>query len=409
MRTKIKNEVNLVGFCISMGLSTGLIIWGFLRIMELGIHLIWEWGPAKIYFPPYTILICTLGGALIGILHKKLGNYPEDLDTVLGKVKKNNYYPYNNMAGMLLLALLPLIFGSSIGPEAGMTGIIVGLCYWAGDNLKSAYENTRRYSQVGEAVTFGLLFHAPLFGIFSVIEEGEALEQDLSKSTKVFVYGLTIAAGTGGYLLLSHFFGGGMELPSFTKTEILLWQDYAMLIVYIIMGCILAWFYESTLYYTDLVMKRFPTVLRETAGGLMLGVLGFLFPIIMFSGEGQMAELMINHADYLQVYLIAIAFLKVLLTNICIRSGLTGGHFFPLIFAGVSLGYGISMLLFEARSGHEVFAVAAVTGALLGAVMKKPLAVAGLLLICFPIQLSIWIFLAACIGSRFSKKETAKT
>ena len=70
-------------------------------------------------------------------------------------------------------ALLPLLIGSSVGPEAGLTGIIVGLCYWAGDNLKFAGQNTRNYSQIGAAVSMSVLFHAPLFGIFEVEENSE--------------------------------------------------------------------------------------------------------------------------------------------------------------------------------------------------------------------------------------------
>lgn len=406
MKTKIKNEVCLTGFCIGIGLAASLVIWSFLRVMELGIHFIWKWLPGKINISIYPLLICTLGGVIIGILHKKLGDYPEELDVVRGKIQKDNFYPYKNIVGMLLLALLPLLFGSSIGPEAGMAGVIAGLCYWAGDNLKFAYQNAHRYSLVGEAVTFGLLFHAPLFGIFSVIEDDGELEADMSKSTKIFVYGLTITAGTGGYLLLSHFFGGAMGLASFSNTGKPGWQDFLLLIVYISAGCILAWFYELTHLHIGSALKRLPIILRETSGGILLGIFGLLFPIIMFSGEGQMTWLMENYSSCLPLYLIAVAFLKVLLTNICIQSGLRGGHFFPIIFAGVSLGYGISLLFFGAGSGHEVFAVATVTGSLLGSVMKKPLAVAGLLLICFPVQLSVWIFLAACIGSRISPKRS---
>ena len=36
---------------------------------------------------------------------------------------------------MLLCALLPLLLGASVGPEAGLTGIIAALCYWVGDNV----------------------------------------------------------------------------------------------------------------------------------------------------------------------------------------------------------------------------------------------------------------------------------
>ena len=61
------------------------------------------------------------------------------------------------MLVMLISAFLPLIFAASVGPEAGLTDVIVGLCYWVGDNIKYAKEHEREYSEVGEAVTLGVL------------------------------------------------------------------------------------------------------------------------------------------------------------------------------------------------------------------------------------------------------------
>lgn len=46
----------------------------------------------------------------------------------------------------------------------------------------------------------------------------------------------------------------------------------------------------------------------------------------------------------------------VYITNICIQMGLKGGHFFPVIFSGVCLGYGLAMLVFPEAAGHVVFA-----------------------------------------------------
>ena len=120
-----------------------------------------------------------------------------------------------------------------------------------------------------------------------------------------------------------------------------------------------------------------------------------------------MHELMHSFGDYLPWMLVGLAFLKVLLTNICIQLGLKGGHFFPLIFAGVCLGYGIAMFAFPAAAAeHVVFGAAVVTAALLGGTMRKPLAVTMLLFLCFPVRMFVWIFLAAVISSRiFSKVE----
>lgn len=63
---------------------------------------------------------------------------PDELDEVMKKVKKDKFYPYNRVLFLCISALLPLVFGGSIGPEAGLTGVIVGLCYWAGSHMKDA-------------------------------------------------------------------------------------------------------------------------------------------------------------------------------------------------------------------------------------------------------------------------------
>ena len=146
-------------------------------------------------------------------------------------------------------------------------------------------------------------------------------------------------------------------------------------------------------------------VVKEILAGLCLGVIGMLIPAVMFSGEEQMGVLMKEYAGYMAIALIGIAFLKIILTNLCIQFGLKGGHFFPVIFAGVCLGYGLAMLFFgQQGDSHVAFAAAIVTSTLLGGIMKKPLAVTMLLFLCFPVKIFIWIFIAAAVGSKCVKK-----
>lgn len=403
MSIRRKNQLYLGTFCCIIGAFASAVIWLFLKAVAVGTAFLWEWLPDKVSFPFYSILLCTAGGVLLGILRKRYGDYPEDLTVVLGKVKKEKYYEYRKMPVMLFAAFLPLILGSSVGPEAGMTGIIVGLCCWAGENLKFARQNAKEYSEVGIAVTLSLLFHSPLFGIFSVEEEnkekGFAEPENVSK---ILLYGLALGAGTGVYLLLSDLFGTAMEgFPSF-PVQTPQGPDYLMLFVYILCGCILARFYHLAHQTAQNLAEKCPPVLREALGGFCLGTVGLLVPAVMFSGETQMEVLMEHHIEYLPLCLIGVAFLKVLLTTFCIQFGLKGGHFFPVIFAGVCLGYGIAGIVFPGSSGHVVFAAAVTTAALLGGIMKKPLAVTVLLFLCFPIKMFVWIFVAAAIGSKAS-------
>ena len=207
-------------FCTLIGAVAGALVWILLKIMAVGTEFLWKWLPGKTTVPYYTILICVAGAAIIGIFRKIFGDYPEDLETVMGKVRTEKRYEYKNMLVMMVAALLPLLIGSSVGPEAGLTGIIVGLCYWAGDNLKFAKQNTRNYSQIGAAVSMSVLFHAPLFGIFEVEENSEEDLAALTKGSKLFIYGIALAAGTGIYAGLSALFGAGLSgFPSFDMVE----------------------------------------------------------------------------------------------------------------------------------------------------------------------------------------------
>lgn len=407
MGKTVRNNVYLILFCCIIGAVAGGVIWAFLKIMSLGIHFLWEWLPANYSIPCYTLLVCTVGGVLIGCFRRRFGDYPEELDAVMAKVKAEKTFDYSNMLVLLLSALFPLLLGSSIGPEAGLTGVIVGLCYWIGDNLSFARQNAKEYSQVGVAVTLGVLFRSPLFGVFAVEEENkDKVIITLPATLKVFLYGLAAAAGTGCYMLLSDILGAGLgALPSFPEMEPELW-DYLMLVVYILLGCVLAKFYFLTHLAAEKVLTGLPVILKETVGGACLGAMGMLMPVLMFSGEDAMGELAADCEMYAPLILAAIAFLKVLLTNVCIQSGLKGGHFFPIIFAGVCLGYSAGAMVFGYSGGHMVFAAATVTASLLGGIMKKPLAVTVLLFLCFPVKLFLWIFLAAAAGSMFCSKLT---
>ena len=406
MRTRTTNQLYLALFCVLIGAFAGAVVYLFLKVMTLGMDFLWEWLPERVSVAWYPIVVCVIGGLIIGLFRKKFGDYPDELHTVMGKVKKDKRYEYKNMLVLIVAALLPLWMGCSVGPEAGLAGIIVAVCCWVGENLRFARHNSKEYSEIGMAVSLSVLFGSPLFGIFAV-KEG-ARDGDLEKMTKtsrVFLYGIALAAGTGAYMLLTSLFGAGMEgFPTFeaASPEGL---DYLMIIVYVAAGWVLSKFYQLTHHGCAKVAEKIPAVAREVVAGALLGIIACLVPAVMFSGEHQLGVLMGDYAGYLPIALMGFSFLKIIMTNICIQSGLKGGHFFPLIFAGTTFGYGLAVLAFPDSTGHVVFAAAIVTASLLGNIMKKPIAVTMLLFICFPIKMFVWIFLAAVIGSKLVRRE----
>lgn len=400
------NEIKLIVFTAIIGAVAGLVFWGFLWVINTLTEGLWQTIPDKLgHIPCYALIVCTVGGLIIGILRKLWGDYPQDMTKVIATVKKTGTYPYKKILCILILAMLPLIIGSSVGPEAGMVGVIVALCCWAGDNLKFAQKNTISYSKVGTAVTLSVLFHAPLFGIFEV-EENEKEEADipLTKVSKFAIYAVATAAGIGTYALLSNLICEVSEgFPSF-DTALPAGYDYLAMFLYIGCGITFGLFFQKSEELFEKAATKMPPILGELLAGIILGAVVCFLPVVQFSGETQMAILISDYAKYAPLAMIGIAVLKLLMTNLCIQFGLKGGHLFPLMFSAVCLGYGLSLLIFPGSADHAVFAAAMITAATLGVTMKKPVAVTMLLFLCFPIRMFFWIFLSAAVAGFVGKK-----
>lgn len=414
MKKSFTNEIKLGLFTLLLGAAAGTVIWLFLKALGISIELIWETIPARAGFRYMPVVLCSAGGLAAGLMHRKYGDLPEELPVVLGRIRQDRHYSYDKMGALLISAFIPLVFGASVGPEAGLTGIIAGLCYWVGDNVKYAKEHSGQLSDIGAAVTLGSLFHVPLFGIFAVEEDEEGdspVNINIPKTSSLVLYGLSICGAFLATKLLSSLFGAAGEgFPSYGYTEADA-SDFALALIYIPIGLLLYLCFEYSEKLTKRLSERIPVIAREMICGACIGVMALLVPAVLFSGEEQMAGLAENFNKYAPAALIGICLLKLLMTALCISFGLKGGHFFPLIYGCSCMGFGITALIYgsfagvsdpSVTAGHAVFAAAVITASTLGAQMKKPIAVTLLLLICFPLRQALWIFLAAALASRLS-------
>ena len=392
---KFKNNALFLLYTIILGAIVGAIIWAFLRVMNLGIGFIWDFVPSKLGFPFYTVLVCTAGGLLTGLWKKKFGDTPEELGVVVAKVKKTNRYPYSNIFSSLVSAILPLLFGASIGPEAGLTGIIAGLCTWVGDRLKMYKKEVEELTQIGLSATLGTIFRSPMFGFFEPLED----ERDtvIPKTSKIVLYIAAILSSFGAFILLGRLLGGsgGIEgLEPGTPS----WSNYIWAVPLTLAGIAGGYLYFIFRKLTHLYESKLKklTVTRAVIGGLLLGISGTFLPLTMFSGEHQISIIQESAVQIGAVMLLVIACVKLLLTNICISSGLKGGHFFPVIFCGICIGASISLF----TGVDMIFCMCVATTTLVGFTLKKPIATVLLLMIIFPPRY-IPVMLFAATAARF--------
>lgn len=387
----LKNNVLLTLYTVIVGVIAGLIIWCFIRGMNFGIQFLWEYLPGIINFEYYTIVVCLIGGILVGLWKNKYGDSPEDLNQVIKTVKETRRYSYSNIFPSIISSILPLIFGASIGPEAGLTGIVAGIYTWIGDKLKLFNDELEELAHIGITATLGTIFVSPMFGFVEPIENEES---KLPKTSKNILYFVAILSSFGIFVFLNHLTHNQVGLHSI-GTASLSNLNYPGIIILIILGMLLSYVYLVSHKLSKEIFKKLSDnfVLKGAIGGLMLGIIGTLLPLTMFSGEKQIYLLLDVGAQLGIIVLILTSILKIVLTNVCIETGLKGGHFFPLIFSGTSMGYALSILL----NMNPIMSMAIVTTSFMAGILKKPIAVVLLLIIIFPVNLIPLMLVSAVI------------
>ena len=80
----------------------------------------------------YTLLLCTIGGVLVGLCAKYLGDYPKDLETSVGQFKRTKQFDDRHLVQGVVASLASLGFGAALGPEAALVSLVGGLSTWIG-------------------------------------------------------------------------------------------------------------------------------------------------------------------------------------------------------------------------------------------------------------------------------------
>lgn len=395
MGLKIKETTLMTLLVALLGGTIGGITWGLLFIMNLGINFLWTDLRNAVDLTLYPVMVCAVGGLLIGLWEQRFGPYPREMAEILKDVKQGERIPYNNLHIIGIAALLPLIFGGSLGPEAGLTGVIVGLCFWFSNRLKFIFQEIAELPQIGMAATIGVIFGAPLFAFVNQIED-ESKPALIPKNIKILMYFVAILSGYGVLTVLQNFFGGRLGLGHFPAIEKITAAEWAAAIPLAVVGVAAGMLYFLFMKMTKMAVKPLAHnfVIRGILGGVILGGVGIFLPYTMFSGEHEMVEVINSWPSMGFAVLLLTGIVKLLMGNICHEMGWRGGNIFPTIFSGVSIGYACALLL----PIDPIFCVAVVTAALTATVMRKPLAVILLLLICFPINGIIPMTIGAVIG-----------
>jgi len=277
--------------------------------------------------------------------------------------------------------------GGSAGREGPIVQVGAALGSTLGQLLKLSSGRIRNLVACGAAAGIAATFNAPIAGVVFAMEVilGELHMGDLGN---VIVSALT--ASTIARVFLGD--NPAFAIPRHamqTPWEVLLYAVLGVLAAFVAVG-----FIRMLYWFEDLFDEwKFPDAVKPAVGGLLLGVLGFAYPIalgwggmpasesfatlpitaniphIFGAGFSTIEDALLGKSSFILLFLLI--FLKPLATSFTLGSGNSGGVFAPSLFSGAALGGAFGLVverLFPgATAGPGAFATVGMAAVFAGA------------------------------------------
>jgi H+/Cl- antiporter ClcA len=376
-----------------LGLMSAVITFVFVVLVHEGQYLVWEQLAQAVGLPAplFTLLVCTLGGLLVGVLVKTFGDHSGIFAEVMGEFGKTGRFNYHHAPGIVLTALLSLIAGGSLGPEAPLADACGSLGTLAADKLKLDERETRSLGFSGLSGMLAAFLTSPFGGSLLGLESARA---GISYPWTLFPSLVASAFATVAFVMLSGSFFGTLYAfsdysPRFT--------DLLLAVPLGLIGALAGAIFIVVFKQLRKIMQPLRThlIVRGLIGGLGLGIIGALLPLTLFSGETQTLEVIDRAAEFGAFALIGLALAKLFVTTLCLATGWKGGYIFPTMFAGAALGMAAHLIF---PFIPEAVAVAATMSGALVATMKAPIFSALFVMVLVQAETAPVIAIAVIVG-----------
>ena len=302
-----------------------------------------EMGFLYLFYPIIGIIIASLF-----VKYIVRDDISEGVTRVLESMSSHNSrLRRHNMWTSVVGSGITIGFGGSVGPEAPivLTGGAIGSN--VGRFARLNYKQTTLLLCCGAGAAVAAIFKAPVAGIVFVLE---ILMFDLTSNTIIPLLLATVSATT-----LSFFLRGFDTVLAVNLTETFELRTIPMYVVLGIMCGLASYYFTSVKEWIGRFFGKFDKQYKKwIAGGVILGVLIFLFPTLYGEGYESFTSLMHGRTDNLldtspfypwrdKAWVIALVLLatmmfKVVATMTTTASGGIGGTFAPCLFVGAYMG-----------------------------------------------------------------------
>jgi CIC family chloride channel protein len=297
-------------------------------------------------------------GILLTVLFVKIfvkDNIGHGVSRILYAIsKKNSLIKSHNNFSSVIASTLTIGFGGSVGAEAPvvLTGASIG------SNLGRMFHMNQKTITLmlgcGAAGAIGGIFKAPMAGMVFTLE---VLMLDLTMASLIPLLISSITAAS-----IAYFFMGKGVLLSYEVTEPFIINNFPYYILLgVFAGLVSLYFTRFSMYLESIFEKITNSYRKMLIGGLILGVLIFLFPPLYGEGyttiqallDGNHSELVNNSIFYflrenywlLLGYVILVIGFKVVASTVTTGSGGIGGIFAPSLFLGGVSGFFVARFI----------------------------------------------------------------
>lgn len=311
----------------------------------------------NIQYENYLYLITPLIGILLSVFVIRLilrkHKFYKGLSSIIYSVSRNNStVEKHNTYSHVITSALTVGFGGSVGLEApiAVTGAAIG-SNTAKDLLMARQHRTLLLAS-GVAAGIAAVFNSPIAGVIF------AFEVVLSHATIPAFIPLLISSATGA--VIARLFNTHQEFY-ITPTD---WSMEAVpffLLLGAVCGLLSPYMIKTSLGIEHFLNKRKQPYHKAIIGGIVLGLMLFLFPPLYGEGYGIINQLMDGSYEslfdrslfyaykdnqwFLIVFALAIILLKVVASSLTLGSGGNGGIFGPSLFTGALAGFVFATLI----------------------------------------------------------------
>ncbi|MEB3258815.1 MAG: chloride channel protein, partial [Cyanobacteriota bacterium] len=292
-----------------------------------------------------VLVVPTLGGALVGVLRRLLGDIGPGLPSLMamadGTMSAAPKVPWLR----LLAASLSLGSGASLGPEGPSVESGGNLGLWLALKARLSPQNQKALVAAGVAAGLAAGFKAPIAGVFFAFEGSFSGLGGRPSLRAVLVAAVTstlvVQVGLGDTPIL--------RLPAYDVRS--LWE----LPLYLglgVLASLMSWALISLLSLgrdpaLQALLRRLPVGLPGALGGLAVGAIALEFPQVLSVGYDTIEALLGNGGGIPLLTLVLLLGAKLLATGVSNASGFVGGGFAPSLVLGAVLGNCYGQLLGE--------------------------------------------------------------